>query len=77
MLPRLDGSDPMTFCFVGRQLPTDELALLLPLARIEPLAAFGAAIHPASIRNPVLLITPVIHIKGLSGPLIENEERRF
>jgi hypothetical protein len=61
MLPRLDGSDPMAFCLVGRQLPTDELALLLPLARIEPLAAFGAAIHPASVRNPVLLITPVVH----------------
>jgi hypothetical protein len=61
MLARFDRLHSMPFGFVGRQLPTQEFPVLLPLSGIQPLAALGAAINPIPVRNPIFLITPVVH----------------
>jgi hypothetical protein len=73
MLARLNGSNLVAFGFMGRQLPSQELPVLLPFAGIKPLAALGAAIHPSPVRNPVFLITPVIHEKD--SPTFERERK--
>src|SRR5512136_1810597 len=61
MLAGLDRFDPMALGFVGRQLPALELPVLLPFAGVQPLAALGATINTISLRDPILLIAPVLH----------------
>jgi len=63
VLTSFNGFNLVTLGFVGRQLPAQELPVLLPFAGIQPLAALGAAIHPNPIRNPIFLITPIVHWK--------------
>ena len=38
--------------------------MLLPFAWIQPLAALGATIDTTSLRNPIFLITPVVHSRS-------------
>ena len=61
MLPGFDGSNLMALGFVRRQLPAQKPPFLLSFARVKPLAALGAPINALPVRNPVFLITPVVH----------------
>jgi len=48
---------------VGRQIPPCKLTIASEyFAGMKPLATFRAAINSISIRNKILLITPVVHI---------------
>jgi hypothetical protein len=73
MLSGFDSPYPVSLGLVRRQLPADQLALLLPFTGIKPFAALRASIHPAPHRNPVLLIAPVIHKKSAHRPRIKKE----
>jgi hypothetical protein len=62
-LTRLNGPDLMPLLLVKRQTPTGKLTVCAEyLSGMKPLAAFGATINSISIRNDILLLTPVVHI---------------
>jgi len=61
VLAELDGSDFVTFLFVGWQLPASKLAVSVPITGVQPPPAFGATVDAMTTRDPVLLITPIIH----------------
>jgi hypothetical protein len=61
MLAELYCADFVALLFVGRQLPASEHVIHKHLARMQPFPTFGATVNAVATRDPVSLITPIIH----------------
>ena len=63
MLPFLKDLDFMSFSLMKRQPPSFRETIAIEYhARMQPFAAFGAAINAIPVRHDIPLITPVVDI---------------
>jgi hypothetical protein len=71
MPAQLYCTDFVALLFVGRQLPTSEHVILKHLARMQPFPTFGATVNAVTMRDPVSLITPIIHSQAKNRDRLE------